>query len=394
MTADDPLGIRTLPAAELRRRSGRKWSRYPPDVLPAWIADMDFLPAPGIRSTLLEALESGDLGYGPAGDRSGVPESFARWAQRRWRWSVDPAAVMVIPDVVGGLANCVEALCDPSAGVLVQTPIYPPFMSTVRMAGRKLCTHDSSEGRIDLPGLSRRLRVGEEPMRLLLFCNPHNPTGRCFTRAELLELAAVVIEHDLLVVSDEVHADLVFPGHTHTPFASLDPEVARRTVTLNAASKAFNIAGLRTAVCVCTDPALRARLLALPPTRWNAFSTLGVRATLAAWTQDGEEWLNACVAHLATLRERISRWLCDTGLAVRCVLPEAGYLAWLDCRDLALAVEPEVFFLEQARVALSPGADFGGCGRGHVRLNFATSAQILDEILQRMGDACALLEQT
>jgi cysteine-S-conjugate beta-lyase len=392
MIVDSLLEIGTPVVDALRRRSGRKWSQFAPDVLPAWIADMDFLPAPVIRSTLLEAVETGDLGYGPYAARSGVPESFARWAERRWRWKVDPAAVIVMPDVVGGLANCVEALSHPRAGVLVQTPIYPPFLSTVRVAGRTLCTHDLIAGRMDFSALRYRLRSGAAPVRLLLLCNPHNPTGRCFSRAELLELAAMVIEHDLLVVSDEVHADLVFPGHTHIPFASLDPELAARTVTLNSASKAFNIAGLRTAVCVCTDPALRARLLALPPARWNAFSTLGLRATLAAWTRDGEQWLTACVAHLAAMRARISGWLCESGLAIRCVLPEAGYLAWLDCRDLALAVAPDIFFLERARVALSPGVDFGECGRGHARLNFATSAQILDEILERMSDACASLE--
>jgi cysteine-S-conjugate beta-lyase len=394
MSTDNLLEIRTPAADTLRRRSGRKWSRFPPDVLPAWIADMDFLPAPVIHSTVMEALETGDLGYGPTGDRSGVPESFARWAERRWSWQLSPEAIIVMPDVVGGLANCIEALSEPSAAVLVHTPIYPPFMSTVRLAGRRLCTQDLIGGRIDFDSLRRRLCAEAEPVRLLLLCNPHNPTGRCFTRAELLELAALVIRHDLLVVSDEVHADLVLPGHTHIPFASLGPELAQRTVTLNAASKAFNIAGLRTAVCVCTDPALRGRLLALPSTRWNAFSTLGVRATLAAWTEDGEEWLNSCVTHLAVMRERISGWLCDTAPAVRCVLPEAGYLAWLDCRALALAVAPDRFFLERARVALSPGADFGDCGQGHVRLNFATSAQILDEILERMANACASLEQT
>lgn len=369
----------------LRQRRGRKWSRYAPDVIPAWIADMDFLPAPSIHATLLEAVLAGDLGYGPIAELSGIPESFSAWALRRWRWRLDPEAVLVMPDVVGGIANSIEALTEPGDAILVQTPIYPPFLAGVRKSHRRLVAASLIDGAIDFDALESV--IAREKVRMLLLCNPHNPTGRCFTSGELGRIAALVREHRVLVVSDEVHADLVYDGHRHIPFASLAPEVASITVTLNAASKAFNIAGLRAAVCVAEDPELRARLRALPSQRWAPFSTLGVRASLAAWSNEGEQWLLACVAHLQRMRDLIIEQLPIRCPGIRCVKPEAGYLAWLDCRELGLAVEPADFFLAQARVALSPGNEFGPPGESHARLNFATSESILEQIVARMADS-------
>ncbi|HEV8334272.1 MAG TPA: PatB family C-S lyase [Steroidobacteraceae bacterium] len=364
----------------LRCRSGRKWSRYPADVLPAWIADMDLLPAPAIRATLRAAAEEGDLGYGPSGRDSGVPQSFAAWALRRWGWIVEPEAVLVMPDVVGGIANCIEALTRPGDAILVQTPIYPPFLSCVTRGGRRLVTSETGVGTIDFGAIEAA--VVQHRVRMLLLCHPHNPTGRCFDRGELLQLAALARKYELIVVSDEVHGDLVYPPREHVPFAALDAAVS--TVTLNSASKAFNVAGLRCAVCVVQDNSLREQLAALPAQRWTAFSTLGIRATLAAWSDSGEEWLLACVQHLQALRDRLAERLSRNCAAIRCAPAQASYLAWLDCRALHLDREPAVFFLERARVALSPGHEFGAPGRGHARLNFATSAAILDEILERM----------
>jgi cysteine-S-conjugate beta-lyase len=370
---------------QMQRRTGRKWRRYGPDVLPAWIADMDFLPAPAIGEAVMEAVATGDFGYGPTTAASGVPEAFARWARRRWGWDVDPAWVQLMPDVVGGLANCVEALTEPGDGVLVQTPIYPPFLATVAAAGRRLVAHPLVDGRIDLQDLDRTLRA--RPATLLLLCNPHNPTGRCFTVDELQGLLEIAETHGLTVVADEVHADLVYAGHRHIPFASLSPQAARRTVTLNSASKAFNTAGLRTAVWVASDPGLRARLLALPSTRWNAFSTIGVRATLAAWSDEGEEWLHGCVGHLQRMRGLIGERLACAPVKAAWTPPEAGYLAWLDFRGSGLGDDPASWLLDKARVALSPGPEFGAPGQGFARLNFATSQDVLGQILSRIEQA-------
>lgn len=381
------MNVETPSIDDLRRRSGRKWSRYPHDVLPAWIADMDFLPAPSIREALIEALEIGDFGYGPTAERSLLPESFSRWAQHRWRWRIDPSAILVMPDVVGGIANCIEALTHPGDAILVQTPIYPPFLSGVRSSGRKLITSALINGEIDFDDVEKAIIT--HAVRMILLCNPHNPSGRCFTSRELSRLAALAIEHGVLVVSDEVHADLVYEGHRHIAFASLGHEVAQRTITLNSASKAFNIAGLRAAVCAAENNELRERLRALPSQRWTPFSTVGVRASLAAWSDAGEEWLAACVQHLQGLRDRFIHRLPVLCRGIECVEPQAGYLAWLDCRGLALIGEPAEFFLERSRVALSAGHEFGDPGRGFARLNFATSESILEQIIERMANACA-----
>jgi cysteine-S-conjugate beta-lyase len=378
--------VETPPLATLRRHRGRKWSTHRSDVLPAWIADMDLLPAPVIRAALRTAIDEGDLGYGPTAERSGIGEAFAAWALLRWHWHLEPSAVMVMPDVVSGLANCIEALTEPGDSVLVQTPLYPPILSCIANSGRRIAASAITGDSIDFDALAAT--ISRSSARLMILCNPHNPTGRCFTRAELTRLASLALDHDLLVVSDEIHADLTHPGYEHIPIASLGPEVAARTVTLNSASKAFNIAGLRCAVCVAQSPALRLRLASLPAQRWSAFSTLGVRAALAAWTDAGADWLSACVEHLSLMREHLVRRLANGLPAVRCTPPQAGYLAWLDCRALALDTAPAQFFLEHARVALSSGAEFGEPGRGFVRLNFATSQDILDRILDRMIKAC------
>jgi cystathionine beta-lyase len=266
----------------------------------------------------------------------------------------------------------------------VQTPIYPPILSSIASSGRRIAASPLSGDAIDFDALE----AAASRARLMILCNPHNPTGRCFTRTELIRLSELAIDHDLLVVSDEIHADLALPGYEHIPLASLGTQVAARTVTLNSASKAFNIAGLRCAVCVTESAVLRQRLSALPAQRWSTFSTLGVRAALAAWTDAGAQWLSACVEHLAVTRNHLVRRLAEGLPAIRCTPPQAGYLAWLDCRELALDTAAAEFFLERARVALSPGAEFGEPGRGFVRLNFATSQDILDRILDRMIKAC------
>jgi cystathionine beta-lyase len=367
------MKVETPGVAQIRQRIGRKWRRYPVDVIPTWIADMDFLPAPSIRATLQEAVDLGDLGYGPTAADSGVPQAFSAWAERRWGWTLDPAHVLLMPDVISGLFNCIEALTQPGDAVLVQTPIYAPFLSTIRALGRRLV-----EVPLDEP---LEATVAREQVRMILFCNPHNPTGHVFDRAELDDLARIARAHDVIVVSDEVHADLVFDGARHMPFAPLAEE---HTVTLNSPSKAFNVAGLRLAVCAVANPDLRSRLTALPANRWTPFGALGVRAALAAWSDEGETWLDACVAQLKANRDRISDRLPK---GVRYAPPQAGYLAWLDFRLLNLPTEPAAYLLEHARIALSPGEEFGSPGIGHARLNFATSEAVLDEILARMGEA-------
>jgi cystathionine beta-lyase len=220
----------------------------------------------------------------------------------------------------------------------------------------------------------------------LLLVNPHNPTGRAFTRDELAGIAEVVVEHDLLVIVDEVHADLVHAPNRHIPFASLGAEVAERTVTITSATKAFNLAGVRCAIGHFGSPTVRAALDAQPKHLLGAVSVLGVEATLAAWT-DGDDWLAAVRAHLVSNRDLLAGLLASCLPGVRFSPPDATYLAWLDCRELGLPGDPAEFFRTRAGVELSPGPRCGPGGVGHARLNFATSSDILTDIVDRMAGA-------
>jgi cystathionine beta-lyase len=289
------------------------------------------------------------------------------------------------PDVVAGLENCIDALTTPGDAIAVQTPAYPPFLTAILQANRNLVTIPLTQGEIDFDELEARLRLSRA--RVFILCNPHNPTGRVFSRAELGQLAAITARHQVLVVSDEIHGDLVYPGHEFVPFASLGAEVGERTITLTSASKTFNIAGLRLALCIVADRHLRERLLALPQSRWSVYGVLGVRATLAAWSCAGAKWHASLLSHLQRLRslsERlVSRHLPEVGYRA----PQASYLAWLDFRAMQLPQEPAEFFLREAKVALSAGLDFGSEGSGRARLNFATSESLLGEIFGRLAQA-------
>ena len=355
--------------ALLRARRGKKWAAHDPDVLPAWVADMDFLQAQPIREALAQMVASGDLGYGNDPGEDPLREVFAERCARRYGWSVSPAEVDLVSDVVQGLYLALDRFSEPGQGAVVFTPIYPPFLSAVR--------------EMDLDALAATL---DAETRLVMLCSPHNPSGRAWRRQELEALASLVLERDLTVVSDEIHADLVLDDTPHVPFASLGPEIAERTLTLMSASKAFNIAGLRCAVAVPGGEALRRRWKAAPRHLRGTVGTPGALAARVAWSEC-DDWLEAVRGYLRGNRDLVAAWVAENVPQIRHQPPQATYLAWLDCRALDLPEPPARYFLRHARVALSEGSDFGAPGHGHVRLNFATSRAILRRILGRMGEA-------
>jgi cystathionine beta-lyase len=374
----------TLPV--LRARTGEKWHLYGPDVQALWVADMDFMPAEPIRRRLQRALDVGDFGYPLHPRPTGLPELYAARALRRYGWRVDPTRVELISEVVQGMFVAIEQLTAPGDGVVVQTPIYPPFLGAVREMKRTL-----RENRlVQTPGGYRidfdDLRAQARGARMLLLCNPHNPTGRVFTREELAGIAAVAEEHDLAIVADEIHADLTLPGARFTPIASLSPAVEARTLTLTAASKAFNIAGLRLALAIFGSRELKQRFKAFPRHLRGGLGGQGFLATEAAWLH-GDEWLAQVVAYLDANRAFVADFVERELPGVVHVPPEATYLAWLDCRALDLQPTPHRFFLERAKVGLSDGATFGAPGEGFVRLNFATSRALLEEALAKLAKA-------
>jgi cystathionine beta-lyase len=305
----------------------------------------------------------------------------------RFSWQVEPSRIVPLVNVVQGLDASVLLHSRPEDGVIVQVPIYPPFLAAVRRSGRRLVENPllraADRFEIDFD----QLRANIDPStRLLLLCNPHNPSGRVFERAELIALGELALEHDWIVVSDEIHADLVFPGHQHLPFASLAPELAERTITLTSATKAFNLAGLPCAFAIFGSDRLQQPFRDLPPHVLGHCGILDDAATHAAWTE-GQPWLDEVMAYLLENRGLVLDFFARELPAVHVLPPEATYLAWLDCRDLGLPGDPFQFFLEHAREALSRGPDFGTGGQGCARLNFATSRAILLEILERMATA-------
>lgn len=374
-----------LSAAELRERGGGKWRRYPPDVLPAFVADTDFKVAPAVQAALRRFTDRQDYGYGLPEDLDALYEAFARWMSRRHGWHPDTSLTIALADVVQGIVATLVAYSAHGEGVIVQTPAYPPFLRTVASTGRGLVENplrDTGERfEIDFEGLDE----AAPRARLLLLCSPHNPTGRVFERQELERIADVARRHDLIVVADEIHADVVFAGSRHVPMETI-PGAAERTVTLTSATKSFNIPGARTAVVHFGTAVLRDRFIAaIPDYLLGRPSRFGVDATVAAWTES-EGWLDETLAYIARNRDVVSRWAAATpGIGYH--VPEATFLAWVNCRELGLPGSPHEFFLESARVGLADGADFGGPGAGHVRLNFGTSAEILEEILGRMSHA-------
>jgi cystathionine beta-lyase len=374
------------PMAWLRGKRGVKWSRPGPELIPAWVADMDFPVAAPIRAAITGMLDRGDLGY-PDWSADPLADAFAERMKRRYGWAPDAAAVRPVSDLIQALEVLLHLTTNPGDGVVAHLPNYPPFRQTIGELGRELRAvplhPDGDTWRWD----SAELERAAAGAKVLLLVNPQNPTGRCFSREELGELAAVAERHDLLVVCDEIHADLVHDPYEHVPFASLGAQAAARTVTITSATKAFNIAGVRTAVAHVGAERVRAQWDALPPHLFGLPSTLGVEATVAAW-RDCDDWLAELREHLRAQRDHLAARVAELpGMSMR--TPDAGYLAWLDCRAAALPDDPVAYFRAHAGVELAPGPDYDPAATGWVRLNFATSRAVLDEILDRMQRALA-----
>lgn len=382
-----PLDFNGLDPEVLRSRGGAKWSVVPDDVLAAWVADMDFPVAEPIRRAIEDAARTSDLGYALPTERHELVPAFCDRVAEHFGWNVAPARVALLTDVVQGLYLGTELFSDPGEGVVIQTPIYPRFLDAVNKTGRRVVANPlvwrNGRYELDLEGLRE---VIDDGTRILMLCHPHNPTGRVYDRAELEMLAEIALERDLIVLSDEIHADLLHDGRAHVPFASLSPEIAERTLTLMSASKAFNVAGLHCGMIIFGGDAVQERFERFPLRARGMVGALGMAGSLAAF-REGQPWLDAVLAQLHANRELLSTFLAEHMPEIRYAAPEATYLAWLDCRPLSLEMAPHRFFFHEARVALSPGPEFGPEGDGFVRLNFATSRPILREILERMASA-------
>lgn len=367
-----------------RRASGcHKWNRYPEDVLPMWVADMDIATPEPVIAALRRRLEHPVLGYGMA--QAGLRARIQAWCAARHGWAIRPEDIVLLPGVVPGFNLALRAVCAPGSGVVVQTPLYPPMLKAPLNWGlRRIEAPLSAAGEVDQDAFRAALRQAGGGAFLL--CNPHNPTGRVFARAELEAMAEACLAAGAAIIADEIHGDLVFDGRPHVPIASLAPAVAARSITLMSAGKTFNIAGLNAGWAIVTDPGLRARLQqALAGVAEHA-NILGLIATEAALAE-GEPWRWALLAHLEANRELLAAAAGTALPGVRMRRPEGTCLAWLDFRATPAAADPAGFLLERARVGLNPGTDFGADGAGFARLNFGCPRGLLEAGIARIGQA-------
>ncbi|HTX29440.1 MAG TPA: aminotransferase class I/II-fold pyridoxal phosphate-dependent enzyme [Streptosporangiaceae bacterium] len=377
-------GFEDLDLDRLRRRRSEKWRAFPPDVLPAFIAETDYDLAEPVVAALRSALDLDDCGYA---NPAGVGEAFARFAAARHRWAVDPGLVHLLPDVMAGVDLIFGMTTEPGDGIVINTPVYPPFFEHIANAGRRVVEVPlvRRDGRwdLDFDALEAAFAAGA---RGYLLCNPHNPTGRVFSAADLRRIAALAERFGVLVVADEIHASLTLSGAWHTPFVSLGGPAAERGVTLASSSKAFNVAGLKAAVAVAGSPTMQRLLARLPASSRYGAGLFGVLASLAAWDSGGE-WLDALLGQLDHARAEFGALLARRLPEAAYVPPEASYLAWVDVSRLGLGPDPAQVFLDRGRVALGDGLRFGAPGEGHVRVTIGTSSALLAAIVDRMAAA-------
>jgi cysteine-S-conjugate beta-lyase len=371
---------------ELRARRSAKWSVYGPDVLPAWVAETDFPLAEPIRRELHAAIERGDAGYATRGD---LGAAFAAWAALHWGWALEPRDVRLVVDVVTGIAEVLRVATAPGDRVVIDPPVYPPFAGTIEQLGRVVepvpLASDGNGWTLDLDAVARAYRAGA---KVHLLCSPHNPTGIVHSRETLRALGELAHAHDVWVLSDEVHAPLTLPGNSHVPFAAVSEAAAARAIVFMAASKTWNLAGLKAAMLVAVAEAPRALLARLPADLPYHAGHFGVLAACAAF-REGEPYRDELLRVLDRNRYLLQDCLQRQLPAVRYVPPQAGYLAWLDFRALGVGNDPAQRLLERGRVALSSGPSFGLQGQGFARLNIGTTAALLEEAVARIASALA-----
>ncbi|MCL1931900.1 MAG: pyridoxal phosphate-dependent aminotransferase [Treponema sp.] len=355
----------------------------PDDVLPLWVADMDFAAPPCVIDALASHAQHGIFGYSEPD--AAYFSVIRNWFERRFNWSVEREWLTITPGVVSALYITVRALTQPGDGIVIQQPVYYPFESSVRQTGRKLLVNELvyNGGRysIDFDDFENKIKEA----KLLVMCNPHNPAGRVWTADELVRMGEICLRHGVIVIADEIHQDFIFPGHQHRVFAALDPRFADITVTCTAPSKTFNLAGLSHANIFISNETLRGKFkqeyarcgLSQP-------GVMGLVACKAAY-QDGADWLEELLVYLAGNMSLIKEFLQTHIPKIKFIEPEGTYLAWLDCRDLSLsAQELDKLITEKCKLWLSSGRSFGKGGEGFFRVNAACPRSILSEALQRL----------
>ncbi|WP_379971142.1 MalY/PatB family protein [Ectobacillus sp. sgz5001026] len=357
------------------------------DALPMWVADMDFLsPAPVIEALKKRAAD-GIFGYSLPSDS--YYHSIMNWMDRRHNWKIEKDWIVNCPGVVPALSLIVQEFTDPGDKVIIQTPVYPPFHSVVKDFGRELVVNplqlQDGTYEIDFEDLKAKI---DENVKMLIFCSPHNPVGRVWTKQELEKLADMCVQHNILLVSDEIHADLVYENHTHIPVATISEEIQNLSIICTAPSKTFNIAGLHSANIIIPNKKIRTKFKnCIQRYHIGSISPFSLVATEAAYNE-GEEWLHDCLQYMKENIKYVEHYIKTYLPALHVIVPEGTYLLWIDFRNLGMQPkELAAFLLKEAKLALNEGSTFGIEGVGFMRMNIACSYELIQQALVQLRDA-------
>lgn len=376
-----------------RKSDSIKWQVYGEDVLPMWVADMDFIsPEPVVRA-LRERVDHGIFGYptGIMNPKDEIPDLYAAMIDRLenlYNWKVQAEELILLPGVVPGFNLACQTFAKQSEAVLFQTPVYPPILHSAENTGiqqqeMELTRNLDGSYSVDWQAFEEGITPNT---KMFILCNPHNPVGRVFTKEELNNFAEICMKNEVLIISDEIHSDLIFEPYHHIPIAAIDPEVAQNTITLIAPSKTYNIAGLQFSVAIVQNPTIREKMNKAKDVLLHWVNSLGMVAAQAAY-QDGQEWLDQVLVYMQANRDYLHQYLLEYMPEIKMAVPEGTYLAWLDCRNAGIEGNPQKFFLEKGKVAFNDGETFGKGGKGFIRLNFGCPRSLLTEGLQRMQTA-------
>jgi cystathionine beta-lyase len=366
-----------------------KWTRYPKDVLPMWVADMDFSAPKPILNTLHKVVDHGVLGYEMPWD--GLKQTVAARMDKLYGWKVKPDAVIATTGIVSGFSIAARIACTPKKGVLIQTPVYNEFHEVKSNIGipqidAPLIKHVNGNilsYEIDWNVFERQVKKAG----MFLLCNPHNPLGIIFSRKDLLRMADICIKNNVLIVSDEIHSELLLDDNKFTPMAKLSSEIAKHTITLIAPSKTFNVPGLFCGFAIIPDKELRERYEKEVEHLRMHVSSMGLYAAQSAFSGDCDGWLTELRRYLTGNRDFLVEYVTKYMPEVRLTIPDATYLGWLDFTQTTIKGSPYEFFLKEGKVAFSEGKLFGEGGEGHIRINFGTSRKILEQGLEQMRKA-------
>jgi cystathionine beta-lyase len=386
--SDRQISVPSL--AELQTHRSEKWRAFPHEILPLPVAEMDFPVAQPIRDAIIQMVDKSDLGY-----LGSIPEmgaSFSGFAKRRWQWDVEPTFVRVATDVGVAIVELLRVFTNPSDKVSISSPIYQNFYTWIKETKvtmidvpyiKDSSTEDGTGWRHDWDGIEKAYQSG---IKVHLLCSPHNPLGKVYSKADLLRIAALAKKNNVIVISDEIHAPLTFKEQPFTPFLSIGSDAAEVGISVTAASKGWNIAGLKCAIIVSQSEKMHEKLNELAPAMHYRASLIGAFATVAAF-EKGDEWLDSALVLLDQNRNLVANLVSSRLPAIGYHIPHCSYLAWLDLSQLNLGEDPCAVLVERAKVAFNPGHIYGALGRDYARLNFATSAEIITEAIDRIASA-------